>query len=206
MDSDRFVRVGEGNSTDGTIRKQSTQMKKAQTMATKAGVWIDHKQAIVVLMTDAGQEIKKIPFDIGQPVRSTGGGRSMNAYKPNDFVAEDTLERRVANDRKDYYNDVIASMRGAAAILILGPGEAKGELLKRIKSKKLFSGVMELETTDKMTERQIAAKVRQHFTAVATNELTRGKKLAPKKSAPKKVTPKNAAKVSSGKRTKKPGK
>ena len=28
-------------------------------MAAKAGVWIDHKQAIVVLMTDAGQKTKK---------------------------------------------------------------------------------------------------------------------------------------------------
>ena len=28
-------------------------------MVTKAGVWIDHKQAIVVLLTDADQEIKK---------------------------------------------------------------------------------------------------------------------------------------------------
>ena len=44
-------------------------------MATKAGVWIDHRQAVVVLVTDAGQEIKKITFDIGQPVRTTGGGR-----------------------------------------------------------------------------------------------------------------------------------
>ena len=83
--------------------------EKAQSMATKAGVWIDHKQAIVVLITDAGKEIKKIAFDIGQPVRSAGGSRSKNKYTPNDFVAEDTLERKVENDRKDYYDDVIAS-------------------------------------------------------------------------------------------------
>ncbi len=57
-------------------------------MATKAGVWIDHQQAIVVLVRDAGQEIKKIAFDIGQPVRSSGGARSKHSYTPNDFVAE----------------------------------------------------------------------------------------------------------------------
>ena len=104
-------------------------------MATKAGVWIDHKQAIVVLVTDAGQEIKKIAFDIGQPVRSTGGTRSKHSYTPHDFVAEDTLERKVENDRKDYYDDVIASIRGADSLLILGPGEAKGEFSKRIKAR-----------------------------------------------------------------------
>ena len=106
-------------------------------MATKAGVWIDHKQAIVVLVTDAGKEIKKIAFDIGQPIRATGGSRSKNPYKPKEFVAEDTLERKLGNDRNNYYDDVIAAIRGAEAILILGPGEAKGEFLKRLQSKKL---------------------------------------------------------------------
>ncbi len=80
-------------------------------MATKAGVWIDHKQAIVVLITDAGQEIKKIAFDIGQPVWSAGSSSPKHKYTPNDFVAEDTLERKVENDRKSYYDDVIACIR-----------------------------------------------------------------------------------------------
>ena len=150
-------------------------------MATKAGVWIDHKQAIVVLVTDAGKEIKKIAFDIGQPIRSTGGSRSKNPYKPNEFVAEDTLERKLENDRKDYYDDVIASIRGAEAILILGPGEAKGEFLKRLQSKKLRGVTVELETADKMTDRQIAAKVGLHFAAPSANKSFTSKKTAKKK-------------------------
>ena len=160
-------------------------------MATKAGVWIDHRQAIVVLVTDAGQEIKKIAFDIGQPVQSRGGSRSKNKYTPNDFVAEDKLERKVENDRKGYYDDVIASIRGADSLLILGPGEAKGELSKHIQAKKVRGLTLELETTDKMTDRQIAAKVGQHFT---------------KAPARKSVGRKKTAKAMSGKRTKKTGK
>jgi hypothetical protein len=162
-------------------------------MATKAGLWIDHKQAIVVLVTDAGKEIKKIEFDIGQPIRSAGGSRSKNPYKPNEFVAEDTLERKLGNDRKDYYDDVIASIRGAEAILILGPGEAKGEFLKRLQSKKLRGVTVELETADKMTDRQIAAKVGLHFAAPITN-----KSVTPKKTARQKDT-----QATSAKRTKK---
>jgi hypothetical protein len=160
-------------------------------MATKAGVWIDHKQAIVVLITDAGQEIKKIAFDIGQPVRSTGGARSKHSYTSHDFVAEDKLERKAENDRKDYYNDVIASIRGADSLLILGPGEAKGEFSKNIMAKKLRGLTVELETTDKMTDRQLAAKVSEHFT---------------KTPASKSVARKKTAKAVSGKRTKKTGK
>jgi stalled ribosome rescue protein Dom34 len=160
-------------------------------MATKAGVWIDHKRAIVVLVTDAGQEIKKIAFDIGQPVQSRGGARSKHSHTSHDFVAEDTLERKVENDRKDYFNDVIAAVRGADSLLILGPGEAKGEFSKHILAKKRRGLTVELETTDKMTDRQIAAKVSAHFTKVP---------------AGKSVGPKKMAKAVSGKRTKKPGK
>jgi hypothetical protein len=132
-------------------------------MATKAGVWIDHKQAIVVLITDAGREIKKIAFDIGQPVLPAGSSSGKHKFTPQDFVAEDRLERKVENDRKSYYDDVIACIRSAESLLILGPGEAKGEFGKRMKAKKVRGVVVELETADKMTDRQLAAKVQQHF-------------------------------------------
>jgi hypothetical protein len=148
-------------------------------MATKAGVWIDHKQAIVVLVTDTGKAVmKKIAFDIGQPLQSTGGSRSKHSYTSHDFIAENTLERKLGNDRKNYYDDVVASILGAEAILILGPGEAKGELLKRLQSKKLRGVMVKLETADKMTDRQIAAKVGLHFAAPIAN-----KSVSPKKTA-----------------------
>ena len=165
-------------------------------MATKAGVWIDHKQAIVILITDAGNEIKKIAFDIGQPVRSPSGGRLKHSYTKNDFVAEDKLERKVGNDRKDFYDDVIASIRGASSLLILGPGEAKGEFSKRITAKKIRGLKVELETTDKMTDRQLAAKVGEHFAT----------KPVKKPGTPKKTVKKKAAKAASRKNSKKSGK
>jgi hypothetical protein len=150
-------------------------------MATKAGVWIDHKQATVVLMGDDGPEIKKIVFDIGQPIHKTGGGRSKNTYTRNDFVADDKLERKLASDRKDYYGDVLAALRGVSSVLIVGPGEAKGELRKQIQAKKVRGLAVELETADKMTDRQLATKVSEHFAAAA------GKSVAAKKTAKKKA-------------------
>jgi hypothetical protein len=165
-------------------------------MATKAGVWIDHKQAVVVLITGKEKVIKKIVFDIGQPIRTVAGSRSTKPYKPKEFVAEDTLERKLGNDRKDYYDDVITSLRGANGILIVGPGEAKGEFLKRVQSKKLRGVTVELETVDKMTDRQIAAKVVLHFAAP----------IAHKSVTPKKTSKNKDTQGKSEKRTKKSGK
>jgi len=165
-------------------------------MATKAGVWIDHKQAIVVLVDDAGKEIKKIKLGAKKPARSGDGSRTKNWYTPNDFVAEDRLERRFGNELNKYFDEVIACIRGAEAILILGPGEAKGEFVKRIKSKKLRGGIVELETTDKMTDRQIAAKVGLHFATMS----------ADKSGTRKKAITKKPAKTTSRQRTRKLGK
>ena len=165
-------------------------------MAMKAGVWIDHKQAIVVLITDAGNAITKVAFDIGQPVQSPSRGRSKHSYTKNDFVADDKLERKVDNDRKDFYDDVIGVIHGASSLLILGPGEAKGEFNKRITAKKVRGLKVELETAAKMTDRQIAAKVSEHFASQP----------AKKSGTPKKAVKKKAAKSTSRKTTKKSGK
>ena len=43
----------------------------------------------------------------------------------------------------------------------VGPGEAKGELKKRIQSKKLKGHIARVETVDKMTDHEIAEHVRQ---------------------------------------------
>jgi hypothetical protein len=57
----------------------------------------------------------------------------------------------------------IACIRDAESILIFGPGEAKGGLQKRIAKNNLGARIVGIETVDKMTDRQIAAKVRQYF-------------------------------------------
>ena len=170
-------------------------------MANKVGVWIDHKKAIVVSISGKDTEIKKIAFDIGQPIRAAAGSRSTKPYKPKEYVAEDTLKRKLENDRKDYYDDVISAFRGADAILIVGPGEAKGELLKRVQSKKLRAVRVELETVDKMTDGQIAAKVALHFA-----KPTAKKSVAPKKAAQKTKKKKAPAQTRSATSRRKTGK
>jgi hypothetical protein len=163
-------------------------------MAKQAGVWIDHKQAIVVLISGKEKEIKKIAFDIGQPIRAVAGSRSTKPYKPGAFIAEDTLQRKTENDRQNYYDDVIKSMRGAKGLLVLGPGEAKGEFVKRLRSKKLDGVTVDVETADKMTDRQIAAKVGLHFTPAKSKKAPARRKAAKKKVA--KAMPKKRKKKS----------
>jgi len=149
-------------------------------MSIKVGVWIDHTQAILVLVKDSAKEIKKIASGIETPVRSGAN----HSYTRNDFVAEDRLERKLDNQLKKFYDEVIVSLKGAEALLILGPCEAKGQLHKRLQSKKIRGLLVELEPADKMTDRQLAAKVAQHFVSAPA------KKSVPPKKAAMKATPK----------------
>ena len=84
---------------------------------------------------------------------------------PEPVPAQDSRPRRVTGYLNIYYDAVIASIRDAESILIFGPGEAKGELKRRLERDNLGGRIVEIETVDKMTDRQIAAKVRQRFPA-----------------------------------------
>ncbi len=159
-------------------------------MATNAGVWIDHKQAIVVFVSEAGRTIKKIALDGGDSGGNGGKSKATNRYTPKDFVPEDRIERKLENSLKNFYDEVIALIHTAPSILILGPGEAKGEFNKRIKSKKLHGVTIEMQTADKMTDPQLAAKVAAHFATVPSKSSDPSKQPA-KKIAAKKITAKS---------------
>ena len=65
---------------------------------------------------------------------------------------------------------VLSGSEGRPAILLrFGPGEAKGELTKRLESKGLKERLVGTETVDKVTVRQIAARVREFYRPVAHN-------------------------------------
>ena len=126
-------------------------------MKKQAGLWIDHRKAVIVILTDEGEEIKEVASDMEKHVRFTGGTAS------EDGSTEDVRDRQFGNHLNSYYDRVVAVLHGADSIQIFGPGEAKGELRKRLEHEGFKGQVLAIETVDKMTDRQIAAKVREHF-------------------------------------------
>ena len=50
-------------------------------------------------------------------------------------------------------------MRDADSILVFGASEAKNEFRKRLQKDNLGDRIVDVSTTDKMTDHQIAAKV-----------------------------------------------
>ncbi len=132
-------------------------------MGTKVGLWIDHRKAIIVAVTDKGEETGLVISAIEKQLRRSPSSRSKGPYEPQQVPADDSRQKALTGHLKVYYDAVIASIRDAESILIIGPGEAKGELKKRLERIDLGGRIVGIETVDKMTDRQIATKVRRHF-------------------------------------------
>ena len=132
-------------------------------MKRAAGLWVDHRKAVIVVVTEKGEETKLIISKVEKQLRRSGDSPLKGRYEAQQGSAEHSREKEFTGHVNIYYDAIIACIRDAEAILIFGPGEAKGELKKRLERNKLDGRIVGIETVDKMTDRQIAVKIRQSF-------------------------------------------
>ena len=120
-------------------------------MSTNAGLWIDHRKAFVVTIVGKVVNTKTIESHAEAHVKHSGG------------APEDTAEHRIENELDHFYDEVIEHVRGAEGLLILGPGEAKGELRSRLDRHKHSIRMVDIETADKMSDSQVVTRVKKRF-------------------------------------------
>jgi stalled ribosome rescue protein Dom34 len=130
--------------------KRGAEETKEKLMKKTVGLWIDHSKAVIVFVEGQEEEIKLISAQDEKQHRQSG-------------VADDIRQRELTGHLNVYYDEVISCIRDAESILIFGPGEAKGELKKRLEKDNLGGRVVGIEPADKMTDPQIVAKVRGQF-------------------------------------------
>ena len=111
------------------------------------------------------EEIKQIISNIGKHIRYSGSSHSKTPEGLKEVTSEGQRDRKFDNQLNKFYDEIIMSIRDADSIQIFGPGEAKGELKKRLEHEGLKGHILATETVDKMTDRQISAKVRERFPA-----------------------------------------
>jgi hypothetical protein len=125
-------------------------------MKKEIGLWIDHRKAVVVIVSDEGEEVREITSHMEKHVRYS------NDYSEGGS-SEDMRDRQFENHLNSYYDAVIAVIRDGDSVQIFGPGEAKVELKKRLEGGGFKGHILGIETVDKMTDHQVAAKVRERF-------------------------------------------
>ena len=115
-----------------------------------AVVWIDHAQAHVIHFSpDDVEKFVVQPHHPHHKLHSTAG----------------TLGDGRAPEDKDYYHRVAQTLAGAQEILVVGPAQAKLQLVKHIHAHDhaLVSKLVGVETVDHPTDAQLVAYARKYF-------------------------------------------
>ncbi len=103
----------------------------------------------------SGVTAKTLESEVGPHTRYSGS---------QDGGGEKKYEDRHGQHLDRYYDEVITQLGQPEALLIFGPGEAKLQLKERLgRSKALSDSIVGIETTDKLTDPQIIAKVKEHY-------------------------------------------
>lgn len=135
------------------------------------GVWLDHRQAYLVYLfrdqaaAEDNEMIEGLKSNMERRVRLSGGARTRKTpYGPQDIAVDGKQESRIRSQLAKYYKNIIDRIADADQVMVFGPGEAKIELKKAAeRSGRLDGKIRKIETADKMTVKQIAARVRKFF-------------------------------------------
>jgi hypothetical protein len=133
-------------------------------MKKEVGLWIDHRKAVIVTIENEVEMTREVKSNIEKHTRFSNSSKHPNdPSQPQGSSSEDVRDRQFDDHLDGFYDGIVSLIRGADAILIFGPGEAKVELESRLRRAELGERIVGIETVDKMTDPQIEAKVRGYF-------------------------------------------
>jgi hypothetical protein len=139
----------------------------------KAGIWIDHRRAVIVALSAAGHHVTEIASHVEKHLERGGDSPLKGPYEALQVPADDSRQRALTGELNVYYDSIVAAIRTAQWLILFGPGEAKGELRKHFESARLAGRILAVDPADKMSERQIVARVREYFSGVRSPKAPR---------------------------------
>jgi stalled ribosome rescue protein Dom34 len=132
-------------------------------MEKQVGLWIDHRKAVVVTLVKGVEDIKTIESNMEKHIRFSSGKHLFASSTTNGPTSEDSRDRKFENHLDNYYKEILSVIHDADSIWIFGPGEAKVEFSNYLKKHSACGHILSVESVDKLTDRQIASKVRDYF-------------------------------------------
>jgi hypothetical protein len=128
----------------------------------RVGIWIDHRKAIVVTIDEGGESRRVIENPVERHAGPEGSRRTSTPYGPQAPSFERQLEEKNRLHAAKFFKEVIKSMGRPDRLFVMGPADAKREFVERVEKESGLRGLaIKVETTDRMTEAQVAAKVRE---------------------------------------------
>lgn len=130
--------------------------------STNIGLWIDHRKAVIISDAFAAEEIKVVLSNTHKHPSCSDDESPGTAYDARQVEADDVGQRKFTAHLRHFFDEVAACLHEAGTIFIIGPNGAKGEFQKHL-IKAMPKAQVSIAPANKMTDRQIAALVRDHF-------------------------------------------
>ncbi|MEI6691510.1 MAG: hypothetical protein WCL43_02185 [Chlorobium sp.] len=135
-------------------------------MKKNTGLWIDHKEAVLVSIQDDKSLVQRIESGAERHHKPSGGWKSGGTNVAQTVSNEHIDEERRKHQYHAFYQRVMELLEDSAGLAIFGPGEAKVELAKEIsKVSELHKKVTVIEACERLTENQLVAKVKLFFSS-----------------------------------------
>ena len=123
------------------------------TRAKDLGIWMDHSNAHVMEFTTDPIQTKTITSQFTYEQKENSLGKS-----------ENLMHNKEQHKHSEYYKTLGEKIRNYESVVLFGPTDAKVELYNILKADHRFAKIkIEIKATDKMTENQQHAFVKEHF-------------------------------------------
>ncbi|MGQ1889793.1 hypothetical protein ACT29H_05065 [Thermophagus sp. OGC60D27] len=135
-------------------------------MKRQVGIWMDTNKAVMVSLSD-GKEEKILTIESDVELRSHNPREAKPGSRTGTVLVDvnKKMTQRKNQQLREYYEKVLQSINpDTTEIFIFGPSNTKKHFEKELKKHSLFCSVkLVTETADKMTQRQMIAKIKKHF-------------------------------------------
>ena len=121
------------------------------------GIWMDHSSANLMEFTTDPIETRTLESEFTHQVKEESLNKS-----------ERGMHQKEQHEQSAFYKKLGEVIRNYEEVLLFGPTNAKVELLNILRADHRFEKIkIEVEQTDKMTENQQHAFVKEHFSRLS---------------------------------------
>jgi RNA-binding protein YhbY len=134
---------------------------------TLAGVWIDLKKAVVVVLNGETSNIETYESDIDTRERIEGDNDHSGRFGGQHIDDEKHKENRLNELKKAYLRHVTDQLHDHHQIVVFGPAGMKQELKKEIRRHHVMDEIkVDVKSADHLTDNQIIAWVKDYYSAI----------------------------------------
>ena len=117
------------------------------------GIWMDHSIAFLMDLTNDTIVQNSVVSEFTHQEKE-------NSLKKNEIF----MHNKEQHQQSSFYKTLSETIRNYQEVILFGPTDAKNELFNLLKADHLFENIkIEVKDSDKMTENQMHAFVREYF-------------------------------------------